>query len=116
MAGILHNMRFSVNELLPPSGRVFHLERENRPVVRPRRGIEGDQLPLVYIPWNFSGMDRRVVCPCLRLSSVHDHVGDCALYSPRIQLLVEGKPRFRVEDEVQLHDGEDHYSLLPEIP
>ena len=85
-------------------------------MVRARGGVQGDQLPLVYISRHLPGMDRGVVCPRLRLSSVYDHVGDCALYSPRIQLLVEGKPRFRIEDEVQLHDGEDHYSLLPEIP
>ena len=34
------------------------------------------------------------------LPAVYDHVGDCSLYSPRIQLLVEDKPRFRIEDEV----------------
>lgn len=109
-------MRFSVNELLPPSGRISDFDRKDGPVVRARGGVQGDQLPLVYIPWRLEGMDGSMVCPRLRLPSVHGHVGDCSLHRAGIQLLVEGKPRFRVEDEVQLHDGEDHYALLPEIP
>jgi len=85
-------------------------------VVRARGRLEGDQLPVVDLRRRLERMDSPMVCPRLCLPAIYAHVGDCSLHRAGIQLLVEGKPRFRVEDEVQLHDGEDHYALFPEIP
>ena len=116
MAAILHSMEFHVNELLPSSGRISDFDRKDGPVVRARGRLEGDQLPVVDLRRRLEGVGDILVYFGICLPSVHDHVGDCSLYRPGIQLLVGGSPHVQLEDEIQLHHGEDHHAVFPEIP